>query len=65
MQADSGEILGPPVSDSDKPLVIAESETEAVNQEIPLTTTSSTIGQEEPDQLTKDQLRELRLAQSG
>ena len=65
MQADSGERLGPPVSDSDKPLVIAESETEAVNQEIPLTTTSSTIGQEEPDQLTKDQLRELRLAQSG
>lgn len=66
IQADSGEKPGPPVSDSDKPLVIAESEAETVNQEIPLTVSSSTTGQDKlGDQLMKDQLRELKLAQSG
>lgn len=62
IQADSGEKTGSPVSDTDKPLVIAESETKAVNQEIPLTSSSSTIGQDEHgDQLMKDQMRELKL----
>ena len=65
-QADPGDRQGLLTNDSDKPLVIVESEAEVLNQEIPPTTAGSTTGRGVPgDQLMRDQLRELKLAQSG
>ena len=65
-QADPGDRQGLLTNDSDKPLVIVESEAEVLNQEIPPTTAGSTTGRGAPgDQLMRDQLRELKLAQSG